>query len=205
MAGVVLDADAVAQVITYVAPGFIVRMGYRARYPGPDRGAGEVLIIAVVVSLPLVALVTELLPGAQRPTQPGYVIVLLLAAAAIGYATALLRGRRRIKRLLAKIGYRLEPEGTIYAQTLRHMSPEGSVLIELKDGRRVWGCPRSGPQSNSDGIRELYLTYPQSPGEDGEYCPVGAAMIVPISEISNIVLSEDPTAEDAPRGSAAAA
>ncbi len=35
MSDVVLNANDVAQVVTYVAPGFMARLGYRSRYPGP--------------------------------------------------------------------------------------------------------------------------------------------------------------------------
>ena len=194
MAGIALDANAVGQVITYVAPGYLAYFGYRLRYPGPDRPAGEVLIISVVISLPLVALVSAVLPGAQKPTQLGYVAVLLAVGLIGGYVAALGRGRPRMKRFLAWLGYRMEPEGSIYSQTLAHMSDEGTVLLEFKDGRRVTGCPRNGPQHKDDGINELYLVYPQALGDDGQPVPInGAGLIVPLSEISNIVLGEDPT------------
>jgi hypothetical protein len=193
VAEVVLDANAVAQVITFVAPGFLARMGYRARYPGPDRSAGEALIIAVVASLPLVALANAVLPGLQKPTQLGYVALLLGLGLLVGYITALARGTTPVKQALARLDYRIQPEGTIYAQTLRHMSDDGQVVIELKDGRRIWGCPRSGPQSKDDGIAELYLTYAKAMAENGEWKPVGAGIIVPLGEVSTICLDEEPT------------
>jgi hypothetical protein len=190
---VVLDANSVAQVITYVAPGFLARLGYRARYPGADAPPGEVLIISVAASLPLVAVVRALWTGTPKPTEVGYVAVLLALGFLIGYALALIRGRPRTKLLLAALDYRLEPEGTIYAQLLRPMSDAGTVLIELKDGRRLWGCPRSGPQYKDDGINELYLAYPQASADGDEWVSAGAGMIVPLSEVSTICLSEDPT------------
>jgi hypothetical protein len=193
VADVVLDANAVGQVITYVAPGFLARAGYRARYPAPDRPPGEVLIVSVVASLPLVALLGALLPGEQQASQLGYVALLLGLGLTLGYITALVRGRPRTKKLLGKIDYRSEPEGSIYSQTLRHMSDEGTVVIELKDGRRIWGCPRNGPQSKDDGIAELYLTYPKAEGGDGEWVDAGAGLIVPLAEVSTIVLDEEPT------------
>jgi hypothetical protein len=193
VADIVFNADAVGQVITYVAPGFLARTGYRARYPAPDRPAGEVLIISVVASLPLVALVGLLLTGEQRATQLGYVALLLALGFILGYLVALIRGRRRTKTLLAKLGYRLQPDGTIYAQTLQHMADDGSVVIELKDGRRIWGCPRNGPQSKDDGVAELYLVYPKCETEGNNWAEVGAGLIVPLAEVSTISLSEDPT------------
>jgi hypothetical protein len=194
MADVVIDANAVGQLVTYVAPGFLARVGYRARYPGPDEPAGEVLIISVVVSLPLVAAVTALLPGAQKPTQLGYVALLLAVGLIGGYLVALARGTRRVKGVLARVGYTLEPPGSIYASTLREMSPEGTVVVELKDGRRVLGYPRIGPQHKDDGITELYLTYPEAqPPTGGEWLAVGEGIIIPLSDIGSITLSEEPT------------
>lgn len=193
MADFVLDAAAVGQVVTFVAPGFLVRLGYRIRYPGADQPPGEVLIISVVASLPLVAFVGAVLPGSQKATQLGYVAALLGLGLLVGYVAALVRGKPRTKRALERFDYRLQPEGTIYAQTLRHMSEGGSVVVELKDGRRVWGAPRGGPQTKDDGIAELYLTYPQAQTDDGDWVPVGAGLIVPLAEVSTVSLSEEPT------------
>jgi hypothetical protein len=61
MADFVLDATQVGEVITYVAPGFLAQLGYRTHYHAPERSAGQVLIISVVISLPLVALADALI------------------------------------------------------------------------------------------------------------------------------------------------
>lgn len=192
MRSVVLDASAVGQVISFVAPGYLARLGYRARYPAPDRPAGEVLIISVVASLPLVALVNAVLAGRQQVTQLAYVAVLLVLALAVGYGVALARGARPVGRVLGRLGYRIQAEGSIYAQTLKHMSADATVVVELHDGRRIWGCPRSGPQNKDDGVAELYLVYPCAEA-DGEWRPVGEGIIVPLDEVSTIALSEEPT------------
>jgi uncharacterized protein DUF6338 len=169
MAGFVIDATQAGEVITYVAPGFLAQLGYRARYPAPERSAGQVLIISVVISLPLVALADWLVSGSHKPTRLGYVALLTAGAFALGYLLALLRGRKFSRWALAWLDYRIEPEGTIYAQTLKHMSPAAPVLIELKDGRRVSGTPRNGPESPNDGINELYLTHPEAQDKDGSW------------------------------------
>ena len=203
MAAVVLDANAVGHIVTFVAPGYFAYFGYRARYPGPNRPAGEVLILAVVLSLPLVA-VAGALPGRQQPTDFGYVALLLGLGLVIGYAAALLRGRSWARTLLAFLGYRIQPEGTMYAQTLQHMSDDGIVTVELTDGTRLSGCPRGGPQTKDDGINELYLVYAQAQDDDGNWQSVGGpAAIVPLSEIRHVILSEEPTG--APKETTAAA
>jgi hypothetical protein len=190
---VVINASAVGQLVTFVAPGFLARVGYRARFPGPDRPAGEVLIIAVVISLPLVALINAALPGAQKPSQLGYVSLLMAVAFIGGYLSAVLRGRQNVKSVMAKLGYRLEPPGSIYSHTLRELSDDAYVIVELKDGRRISGMPRNGPQHKDDGINELYLTYPEAEGGADEWLPVGEGLIVPLGEVSSIALAEEPT------------
>lgn len=201
-ADIVLNANAVADVVTYVAPGFLAYTGYRLRFPGADRPPGEVLIISVVTSLPLVALVMAALPGAQKASQFGYVAILLAFALLVGFIAALARGTGLVKDGLALVGYRMEPEGSIYAQTLYHLPADAPVLVELKDGRRITGCARNGPQHKDDGINELYIVYPKALDDDGNHVDIGGAgIIIPLSELSNIVLSVDPTgAPPAPAG-----
>ncbi len=203
MSDIVLNANAVGQIITYMAPGYLTYLGYRLRYPGPDRPAGQVLIIAVAISLPLVAIASQM-HVAHKASDLLYMVILLGGAMLIGYSSALLRGRQWFKTAVAKLGYRMEPESSIYAQTLSQMSDQGVVQIELKDGRRITGCPRNGPQYKDDGINELYLVYPETIHDDGHSAPVpgGAGIVVPLTEIANIVLGEDPTgAPPAPEAS----
>jgi hypothetical protein len=171
----------------------MARLGYRARYPGPDSPPGEVLIVSVVTSLPLVAFIRWVLPGTQTATNVGYVACLLAAGLVLGYFIAFIRGRDLTKGLLAKIDYRTQPEGTIYAGLLRHMSNDATVTVERKDGRLIWGCPRRGPQHKDDGVAELYLVYPKELDENGERVSLGAGAIIPLTEVSTIYLSEDPT------------
>jgi len=194
VADLTLAADQVGQLVTYVAPGFLALLGYRTRFPAPPRPPGETVIIAAAASLPLVALVHAVLPGAQRPTQLAYVAVLLAVSFAIGYGAAMARGHRWGRRLLARADHRIQPEGSIYAQTLKHLSPAASILVELEDGRRVSGTPRNGPECKDDGINELYLTHPEALDPAfGQWMPAGAGIIIPLAEVSTIVLSEDPT------------
>src|ERR1035441_238267 len=103
MADFVLDATQVGEVITYVAPGFLAQLGYRTRYPAPERPAGQVLIISVVISLPLVALADALISGSHKPTRLLYILVLTVGAFALGYGVALLRGRKFARWLLARL------------------------------------------------------------------------------------------------------
>jgi hypothetical protein len=206
MDGIVINADTIGQILTYIAPGYLVYLGYRLRYPGPHRPGSEVFIIAIAGSLPLVALADQL-RIAHEASDLRYVAILLGGALLLGYLTALLRGRRRVKGVLGFFGYRHEPESSIYAQTLSQMSDEGLIQVELQDGRRIIGAPRNGPQYKDDGINELYLVYPEVVGDDNTSTPIpgGPGIIVPLSEVANIVLGEDPTGAPPPEDDAPAA
>jgi hypothetical protein len=192
-ADVALSATDVAEVLSFVAPGYLAQLGYRARYPAPERSSGQVLVVSVVLSLPLVAAVDAAISGSHKPTQLGYVFALTAGSFAIGYLLALVRGTWPVRAVLSWLGYRSQPEGSMWAQTLKHMTPSARVLIELKDGRRILGVPRRGPETQDDGINELYLVYPTAPTADGEQAYVGEGIIVPLSEVSSVVLEEDPT------------
>lgn len=191
-----MDANAVGEVVTYVAPGFLAIAGYRTRYPRPPRPPGEVVIVSVVLSLPLVTVVQAILAGRQDPTQIGYIALLLATAAGAGYLAAHFRGTPRGKKALATLGYRLQPEGTMYSQLFGRMAEDATVVVELLDGRRVWGCPRSGPESPDDGINELYFTYPKVPDSAGNWNTAGGGIVVPIAQINTITFTDDPTRDD---------
>ncbi len=193
MADFVLDAAQVGDVVTYVAPGFLAQLGYRMRFPAPERSSGQTLIISVVLSLPLVALADALINGSHAATRLAYAVALTLGSFLIGYVLACMRGRKEVKALLGWLQYRSPPEGSIYAQTLKHLPPAEAIEIEMKDGRRLYGTPRTGPEFEGDGIRELYLTHPEARISGNEWRKVGAGVIVPLGEVSNIVLFMDPT------------
>ena len=193
MADFVLDATQVGDVVTYVAPGFLAQLGYRMRFPAPERSSGQTLIISVVLSLPLVALADALISGSHAATRLLYVVVLTLGSFVIGYLLACARARKEVKELLGRLQYRSPPEGSIYAQTIKHLPPAEPIEIEMKDGRRIYGTPRTGPEFEGDGIHELYVTHPEARVPGSEWQSAGAGVIVPLGEVSNIVLFMDPT------------
>jgi hypothetical protein len=152
------------------------------------------VVLSVVLSLPLVALVGAILPGHQEPTQLGYIAALLVPALLLGYAAAWLRERDWVRNGFERIDHRVLPTGSIYSRTLARMSPEATVTVELKNGQRFFGNPRIGPQHKDDGISELYLTYAGAQDNDGASVGIGGpSVIVPLSEVRWIVLSEEPT------------
>jgi hypothetical protein len=48
------------------------------------------------------------------------------------------------------------------------VSEDETVSVELKNGVRFSGTPRSGPQTKDDGVNVLYLTYARAQDADGD-------------------------------------
>jgi len=150
---------------------------------------GGSVFAAVGLGLPAAGLVGLGRVIARSPLALGFALGFVFGLA-VG---ALIRCLDVAKRSLAAVGYHHQPPGTIYAGALFPLSKEGFVVIELKDGRRLRGCPRIGPQHKDDGIAELYLTYPEAEGERGQWSSAGDGAIVPLSEVGAIFLSDETT------------
>ncbi len=196
MPDIPLTADDVGRIVIFIAPGFLARFAYRARFPARERPTAEVVVLSVVTSLPFVALATEVV-GSSKPTDPGYVAVLLGSALFVGYALAILRGLKWMRDRLGGLKLSSQPEGSVYAQTLLYLPEDAPITVEFKDTRKLSGTPRLGPMLKEEGIEELYLTHPAWLQDDGTWLEgtqaIGAGIIVRLEEVHNIALSEDPT------------
>jgi hypothetical protein len=125
--GIVLDATAAGQLITYVAPGYLAYIGYRLRYPGPSRPLGRG---------PRHLRGRESAargPRRRAAHQPSAADSRLRRHPAGRRAhhrllRRRLRGSQPAKDFLSWLGHRTQPETSIYAQTLYRMSEEATVL-----------------------------------------------------------------------------
>jgi hypothetical protein len=91
----VLTATEVANVLTFVAPGFFALGAYRFEFPRRPRERFETLVISAAASVPLVALAELIRSGLdveRNPLGAGYVALLLGVSVATGYGFARLRG-----------------------------------------------------------------------------------------------------------------
>jgi hypothetical protein len=192
---IAVTADQIGTIITYIAPGFLAREGYRTRLPGNERQATEVVLLSVAVSLPIVSLFGAILPGAQSPTQAGYVAALLAFSFVAGYVLAAAGSTHRVRRWLAiTLGHELAAPGSVYTNVFRGQSEEAGVTVVMKDGKRYSGAPRFYPSHQADGVAEIYLTYPQLQASDGSWGGLdGNGLILPLGEVAAVVLSEDST------------
>jgi hypothetical protein len=160
----VLTATEVANVLTFVAPGFFALGAYRFEFPRRPRERFETLVVSAAASVPLVAL-TELIRdwlGVNRnPLGPGYVALLLGVSIVSGYGFARLRGSATTRRALRKAGLRQEPEDTPFLRVLRGLSdPEAQATVTFKDGAILSGTP-SLFTSDLESPRELFVTNPR--------------------------------------------
>jgi hypothetical protein len=196
--GAALTIEQIAQLIAFVAPGFIARRVFAARYPHREPAQFTQVVSAVVFSLPIVALTNVVArwlgmdPG--KVTRLPYVLLLIGLAAVTGYLIAGLWSSSRFRRLFGRLGLAYQPEDSIYAVLLR-LPPEAVVTVQLTDGSKLSGTPAAGP-GRSDGGNELMITHPAwwnaATGgwtEDG----AGGAVIVSLGQVRTITLDREPS------------
>jgi len=191
----VVSLDDVGRVVCYVAPGYLAQWAYRARYPARDRPAGELLIMSIVLSVPFVALAQRLAPDAAgSPTSLSFVAALVVPALVAGFIAAIARPSLGIP--LAALGYGGQPQGSMWQRTLEDLPPDAWATVDLVDGSKVAGLPRTFPGAAADGIREIYLVAPRFAEADGDELAevLGAeAVIVRLDEVRTVTLSHDAT------------
>jgi hypothetical protein len=194
----VLTGQQVAQVVSYIAPGFLARTAYLARFPRREPQQFTLLVWAVVISLPLVAVTARLARiiriDPANVTAVSYVALLLGLSLFAGYIAAMVRGSRLARLTLGRIGLVYQPEQSIYAQTLLGLPPDAVVTISFTDGRKLSGTPRLGPGGTQEDIAELYLTHPAWWNESSnEWVETGAGggVIAPLRNVHSITLDRD--------------
>lgn len=194
MSGVALTADQVGVVVSYLAPGYLARFGYCARFAGPERTTGEVVVISAALSLPLVALVGVLVPGSHAPTRLAYVLPLVAISLLLGYLAAVLRSTRFARAWLEDVlDYRATPWHSTYAELFDQLPTGARVTVTLGDGRRVTGTPRLVPHAVDSPMEEIFLADVRIE-QTGSAERTVAGLLVPLREVASIELPADPYA-----------
>jgi hypothetical protein len=196
--GDVLTATEVANVLTFVAPGFFSLTAYRYEFPRSARERFGALTVCVAISVPLVAS-AELIRGwigvERDPLGPAYVTLLLIVSSLAGYGVARLRGWRRARRLLGRLGLRQEPEDSPFLRVVRSLSdPEAQMTVTFKDGSVLAGTP-SFWTSDPDAAREVFLTHTRWFDKEAQAWGVQRNMggvLVRLDEVWAIELDRDP-------------
>jgi hypothetical protein len=132
----------VANIVTFIAPGYFATQVYSLIYAKQPRDFSHVLIESVVYSLPIVTLVNIVWEqGFRQPPASSvrvvYVMLLLTIALAVGAAATVLRTKWPIKIIAAKSGLSSPNEDFVGDQFLRINTADpskSSVTVILKDG-----------------------------------------------------------------------
>jgi hypothetical protein len=192
-----LTAEQVAQVVSYIAPGFIAWKAYAARVPQPEPSEFALLVRSVVLSLPIVAITNALARAldvdTKRVTTLSYVLLLLVVAAVLGTAVGALRMSARTRSVLGFLRLPYQPESSVYSYLLR-LPPTAVVTVQLKDGSKVSGTPAAGPDVTGT-TGELMLTNPawwDSNAELWQTEGAGGAVIVALEQIRTVTLDRSP-------------
>lgn len=194
----IVSAVEVGRIVSYIAPGFVARAAYAARFARPEASQFATLVSSVVLSLPLVALangLADLVNLDRSVAELGYVALLLSVSVLAGYLYGAARGSAGVRSAMRMLRLAYQPDASIYAQTLLALPPDAPVTVAFKDGRKLSGTPKLGPGRDTDGVTELYLTHPAWWHESSGWIEKGAggAVIVPLSEIQTLTLDRDPT------------
>lgn len=190
----VLTLTEIGRLVSYIAPGYFARWTYRKRFPKGLEQPGEILIQSVVLSLPFVALAHEI-AGARTSLSWIYLIALLGPAVAAGAVTAWLRDLDTTRNFALALGVSAQPDASMWVRTIGRLPKDALIVIDLKDGSRIAGVPRSMPGLPDDNVKELYLIDPRYEDSTGALVSVdrAASVIVRIDEISMVTLSQEPT------------
>lgn len=196
MSDVVSTTD-VGNVLLYLAPGYFAQAAYVARFPQPPRDRFQTLVVSVATSVPLVAVAHGLFKAVGgknlNATHVVYVLFLLGLSILTGYLVSLLREPNFARGFLAAIGFRYQPERSIYELVLRQ---NDAVTGAFKDGKRLGGVVALGPgQSDDESAGQLYVVYPawiDPQTNKAESEGAGAGVIVNLSEVETITVAKDP-------------
>lgn len=187
-----LSLSDVANLLAYLAPGYFAQWAYRLRFPSRAKPAGELILISAVLSVPFVPAAEKISPD-SAPTSLTYACSLIVPAILVGLVAGVVRGADGVRAALSAFGIGQQPEASIWLRTLPELSPDAQVTIDLKDGSKLAGVPRSFPGLPGGGVNELYLVYPKWIEDDGSFESGGAGVIVRLDEVVTITFEEDAT------------
>jgi hypothetical protein len=159
MENVITLQDA-ANIVTYIAPGYLAVQIYAAIYAKHEKDFSRLFIESVVVSFFIVAFVNWLweLFAYETPVTMSarYMSALLVVAALGGAAFAYLRVRWPLKYLADSAGFNEPSEDFIRSEFVR-LKGSASVTVTLKNGEIFSGTPKRGSTHIKDTPREYYF------------------------------------------------
>jgi len=162
---IVVSLEDVANIVTFIAPGYFVIQIYSLIYAKKDRGFSRLLIESVVYSLPIITIVNIMWQHVfwQPPVSNvsvGYTSLILVTSLVIGSAAALLRTRWPVKNLGSAIGLGSPHEDFVKAQLLRVQTNDptkNAVTVKLKSGAIFSGTSDRISRYNHSGPSYYYF------------------------------------------------
>jgi hypothetical protein len=161
-----LSLQDVANIITFIAPGYFAIQVYALVYAKKERNFSQLLIESVVFSLPIVVLtnvIWEKLLGKPAVTSVdvAYSSLLLLVALASGAVATYLRDHRPVKQMALSLGLGSPDEDFVKTQFSRlntRDKTKSAVTVTLKSGNVFSGTPAQASHHSHNGLKYYYFT-----------------------------------------------
>jgi hypothetical protein len=153
----------VANVITFVVPGYFAIQLYVIRYAKRERDFSKLLVESIMVSLPLVALTNVLWEkvldrAAVDSLNTEYALLLLAVSVVAGGLFAFLRTRQPLRGLAQRLGLGSPEEDFVKEQFARLNPGDAAVTVVLKNGDTFSGTPARASRHSQNGRRYYYFS-----------------------------------------------
>lgn len=145
----VVTLQDVANIVTFIVPGYFAMQVYSFVYAKRDRDFARLLIESVVYSLPIITIVNALwgLVFSQPPATAvsvGYALLTLAVSLAVGFLVAKLRVWRPVVAVIERLGIGSPHDDFVKAQLLRVQyddDTQNAVTVRLKSSSTFSGTP----------------------------------------------------------------
>jgi hypothetical protein len=165
MDSTVVSLQDVANIVTFIAPGYFAMQVYSLTYAKKDRDFSRLLIESVIYSLPIVTLVNIFWEKVLRQHTVSnlnieYALVILSVAILSGALVTFLRMQWPVRNIAARMGLGSPDEDFVKTQLLRINSKDSkknSVTVTLKSGVVFSGTTDRLSRYDRDGLKYYYF------------------------------------------------
>ncbi|HUC90349.1 MAG TPA: hypothetical protein VMR45_06135 [Patescibacteria group bacterium] len=134
----------VANIVTFIAPGYFAMKTYGAIYSKADKDSAQLLILSAVCSLPIVAAYNWIFRlGEVSSTKASYALGLVLFSIFIGLTCATVRRVKAVKKLTQRL-HLPEPDEDFMHMQFAKMAKDEVVMVKLRNDEFFSGTPQSG-------------------------------------------------------------
>lgn len=160
---VAVSLSDIANIVTFIAPGYFAIMIYSIRYAKTERSIPKLIVESIVWSLPLIAITNSiwldlLNKHITAPLDRGYTLLLLAIAALAGFAFSWLRVRPPVSWIASRLGVD-SPHEDFVGEHFKNLKPGDAVTVRLKSGPAFSGTPSGGSIYTKTGPRKYCFEY----------------------------------------------